>query len=567
MVDLLFVGRVVSAVSGIVLLGLAAWAVTDREKPAAQSFGILLGVLGVAAVCGAATAHTGTLYKLVWLVTTLTIPVSFAVFAFDYYGLTYFETRGRLLGALTPAVIGIAGGTLVILGTPGEAGASAPLATLAGLPGPLFEAAATFQEVGIYYTTGLILLAVGLVLLTVYRYHHLDSRLGPVVAFLGGWPWFAYLVMPELIGTIPTDVVLLGVTSGYAGSVLAATLAVGPLGLFASTPAAGNVGPKTVLDSMDDAVLVVDGEGTILRLNAVACKTFETTPENAVGGPLTGVVGQAVDGLPDEETVALDTVEGSRQFEVSHTSVTDRTDDERGSALVLRDVTRRQTREQRLDVLNRVLRHNLRNDATSIIGRAQLISDGGEIDDSAERIVETTTDLVSTAERAREIERMMDGSGTETADLAADVDRAVESVEATEGVEVTTALPEDVTAAVDPTVLETVLTNLLDNAAEHNDAGEPLVVLSGDVDGDTLSIAVADNGPGIPDHEQQVLEAGEESALEHGSGLGLWAVHWGVTRMGGDLAFAENDPRGSIVTVSIPVERATARTEDVPAEA
>jgi sensor histidine kinase regulating citrate/malate metabolism len=93
------------------------------------------------------------------------------------------------------------------------------------------------------------------------------------------------------------------------------------------------------------------------------------------------------------------------------------------------------------------------------------------------------------------------------------------------------------------------------------------VALSGDVDGDTLSIAVADNGPGIPDHEQQVLEAGEESALEHGSGLGLWAVHWGVTRMGGDLAFAENDPRGSIVTVSIPVERATARTEDVPAEA
>jgi signal transduction histidine kinase len=64
-------------------------------------------------------------------------------------------------------------------------------------------------------------------------------------------------------------------------------------------------------------------------------------------------------------------------------------------------------------------------------------------------------------------------------------------------------------------------------------------------------VSVADDGPGIPDHERAVLTDGEETALEHGSGLGLWLVHWVVERSGGRLSFAENDPRGSVVRMDL----------------
>ncbi|MFB6268766.1 MAG: sensor histidine kinase, partial [Halobacterium sp.] len=214
---------------------------------------------------------------------------------------------------------------------------------------------------------------------------------------------------------------------------------------------------------------------------------------------------------------------------------------------------RRQTREQRLEVLNRVLRHNLRNDANSIIGRARLISDGGSADVSAEEIVETTTGLLSAAERAREIDQMMTASeGGGPTPVAETVETVVADVAREQEVGVTTALPDGASAAVNPTVFETVVRNVVENAAEHNGADEPIVVVSASVDGDAVSLAVSDNGPGIPEQERAVLERGGESALEHGSGLGLWAVYWGVVRMGGDLSFAENEPRGSVVSVTVP---------------
>lgn len=48
------------------------------------------------------------------------------------------------------------------------------------------------------------------------------------------------------------------------------------------------------------------------------------------------------------------------------------------------------------------------------------------------------------------------------------------------------------------------------------------------------------------------MDAGEEDQLRHSSGLGLWTAQWGATAAGGRLRFADNDPRGSVVTLSLP---------------
>ena len=66
-------------------------------------------------------------------------------------------------------------------------------------------------------------------------------------------------------------------------------------------------------------------------------------------------------------------------------------------------------------------------------------------------------------------------------------------------------------------------------------------------------LTVADDGPGIPEHEVEAVESGRETALEHGSGLGLWVVAWGAAAVGADVTYAERAPRGTRVTVSIPV--------------
>jgi signal transduction histidine kinase len=70
---------------------------------------------------------------------------------------------------------------------------------------------------------------------------------------------------------------------------------------------------------------------------------------------------------------------------------------------------------------------------------------------------------------------------------------------------------------------------------------------------DRFVLTVADDGPGIPDHEVTAVESGRETALEHGSGLGLWVVEWGAAALGAEVDYADREPRGTTVTVRIPV--------------
>ena len=561
MVTATVVSRVILVVASVVLLGFAVWAYRTDENPVGRSFSYLLVLLGVTALCIGSTGAMGTLNKLIWLVTNLTIPLALLAFAFNYYGIALFSSRARTAAVFTPAVLGLIGGMLIILGTPAKSpGESAPLEALAGLPARVFDVAGTFDQVGYYYTAFVIIFAVGLVGLNLVRYDHLDTRLAALVAFIGAWPWLGNFVVPQVGAAYGTSVSVGALAVGYSTSTVLTGLVVGPLELLDSSPAAGNVGPERVLDSMDDIVLITDDSGDVLRLNSVACEVFETSETAAVGRSLSTVIDREPAELDETGTNELDTVQGLRQFEVTRSPVLDGNEYQRGTVFVLRDVTQRQTREQRLEVLNRVLRHNLKNNASTIIGRAQLIESGKETEDTVEQIIETTQELVGVAESARDIENMMAATvEDETTPIPGTVEKVVTSVGMEyPDVEITTALPSEATADVSGQALETVLFHLVENAAEHNDAEEPIVVISGSrAEDSSLEIAVSDNGPGIPDHEQAVLDAGQEDQLQHGSGLGLWAVHWGVTQMGGRLAISDNDPRGTTVSLTVPAVAAS----------
>ena len=105
--------------------------------------------------------------------------------------------------------------------------------------------------------------------------------------------------------------------------------------------------------------------------------------------------------------------------------------------------------------------------------------------------------------------------------------------------------------AVSP-VLSSVLKNVVENAVEHNDAADPLVGVRATCVDEAVEIRVADNGPGISDHERAALERGNETPLEHGSGLGLWLIAWGTEMADGDLTIDDREGGGTVVTVRVP---------------
>jgi C4-dicarboxylate-specific signal transduction histidine kinase len=224
------------------------------------------------------------------------------------------------------------------------------------------------------------------------------------------------------------------------------------------------------------------------------------------------------------------------------------------AGLAFREAEIRQ-RGQRLEVLNRVLRHNLRNHAAIVLGYGEVIrarADDDEVIDAVQRIETTGADLEGLSAKAAQLEFTLEErdspTSLEVTGIAEDVIDAVRV--GFPEVEVTASMPDSAWVRGDPS-LRIAIANVCENACEHNDAPNPRLDIAIQRRSEAVTVEVTDNGEGIPEHEWLVLDAGEETPLEHGSGLGLWVAQWAVEGCGGTLDFHTHDAGGTTVTIRL----------------
>lgn len=108
--------------------------------------------------------------------------------------------------------------------------------------------------------------------------------------------------------------------------------------------------------------------------------------------------------------------------------------------------------------------------------------------------------------------------------------------------------------------LVSVLGNLIDNALEatrqHHGAGGRVTLTMTDL-GHDLIFEVEDQGPGIPDDQQDLIfERGFSSKGEADHGIGLFLVRQLVQRWGGSITVENLQPEGSRFTLYLPKEPA-----------
>ena len=219
------------------------------------------------------------------------------------------------------------------------------------------------------------------------------------------------------------------------------------------------------------------------------------------------------------------------------------------------DVTDRKQRQEQIAVLDRLLRHNLRNDINVIRGHAEMIAAdaSGAVSASADTILDTGDQLLGLAEKERHITELLIEKPTYSElDLCAhlrDVASAVESEHPDASVRV--SCPDGLT--IRPTTqFGRAITELVTNAVVHNESPSPDVAVTASRTDGAVRIDVADTGPPIPEMERNVLtDELEQTPLYHGSGLGLWLVNVIVTRSGGVLSVAENSPTGNVVSIEL----------------
>lgn len=210
---------------------------------------------------------------------------------------------------------------------------------------------------------------------------------------------------------------------------------------------------------------------------------------------------------------------------------------------------------QRLSVVNRVLRHDVRNSVNVIHGYADMLVERSA-DDAAKVIRDRILHLYELTETARAVERTLEDGRTATeVDVVPLVESAAEAARANHPeATVTVDLPGSASVYGTPQ-LESAFRNVVENAIEHNDTGAPRVEVSLEQDATedpaTVAIEVADDGPGIPPGQRSVFERGWESPMEHSPGTGLWLSNWIVEDAGGEMTLEANEPRGTTVVIRL----------------
>jgi signal transduction histidine kinase len=108
--------------------------------------------------------------------------------------------------------------------------------------------------------------------------------------------------------------------------------------------------------------------------------------------------------------------------------------------------------------------------------------------------------------------------------------------------------PEDMRADADPERLHQVVANLLANAVRHSPPAGRVCVSARP----GLTIAVDDEGPGIPDHAAERVFERFERGRDGETGLGLAIARWIVEAHGGTIRAERADAGGCRMIVELP---------------
>lgn len=531
-----------------VLLVWATWRTyQSREQPNAEAFLLLVTTLALWAVFSlaatvmevAAISFFEIFFELVSVGAMLFLPVAWIIYALSYTGRKTVVTRNRILllsGILLPIVI-----TATALAIdPSEAVIERVIVfafgwvLLYGVPVFLGALYATYLLIGLSWG------------------HPRVSNKQIVVLTVG-------VAAPYLLFAGDNSIPLVsGTTVGlfFSGGFLVGAIRQYPV--LTGFPKADYVARTRVVETLQEALVVLDWHDHVLDVNERAIELFGGSPDQIIGEP----VQSFIDGVDEVEfptgatgSATLRTSKGLRHFQFSVSAVnqatTDGEDDPVARTVVFRDITDQETREQRLTVLNRILRHNVRNDLDVVLAYADQVAN----QELRTGIRESTIDLLELSKKVREAETVMTEStdqpeSVDLSDLAHTVVEKFRSENAS--ADISLVCPNEVLISSQRAPLRQILFELLENSLQHTTKDSPCVeVTIRELADDTVEISIADDGPGLPDREQDILASGIETQLKHSQGIGLWLVTWAVTQLGGDLQFRENEPEGSIVTVRL----------------
>jgi len=219
------------------------------------------------------------------------------------------------------------------------------------------------------------------------------------------------------------------------------------------------------------------------------------------------------------------------------------------------DISNRKERERHLDRLDRMLRHNLRNDLNVIRGHAENIASRGDGEESATagRVVRKVDEILDMSQKGRTVAAMLsEDRDRRRVDIASTVRDVAERVNSSYPAATVESDTPSRLVAVATRRIELAIEELVTNATVHGDGSDSEVEVRVEAGGDRVRIDVEDGNDPLPETEARLLVDGEEvGPLYHGTGLGLWMVYLVVNRSGGAVTAEKSDRGGNCIRIQL----------------
>ncbi len=351
----------------------------------------------------------------------------------------------------------------------------------------------------------------------------------------------------------------------------------------------------TIIDNMDDAILVIDSLNRVLDINQTALKLLgRRSSDDVIGRPAAEALAQQQALVTQfRETQEVDTevtaeFEGQkRTYNLRITPLRNRQQELTGRVVVLHDVTTFKEANEKLryaseqaEEANRLkseflatMSHELRTPLNAIIGytEIQLLGMVGELNPTQHNYQERV--MVNSQQLLQMINSILDLSKLEAGHISP-IDKSFvlndwiddvmeqiavlgENKQLGFDSEIDPQLPDRIIGDAD--LLRQVVVNLISNAFKFTKQGSVTLAVCR-VDERHWSIRVSDTGIGIPaDKQEHIFEEfyqvdSSETREYGGTGLGLAIVKRLVSTMGGEVHVTSTLGAGSTFTVTLPLK-------------
>jgi len=256
------------------------------------------------------------------------------------------------------------------------------------------------------------------------------------------------------------------------------------------------------------------------------------------------VAGTAIGGVSTQTVTTKRTPAGHRQFSVRGIPAPGA---DVAAYLQFRDVTARRVRDQQLSVLRRVLRHDLRNDLTVLLGYAETIAESSDDPRSREQaamIVEAASDLRGVATSAGRMQSVTEtATATKLGNATTRVRRSI-SASLSGEFQIAGTVP---TVSVDRRT-GVAVEELCRTLSDHGDA--TYIRLDPQVSNECVTVTLETDGQ-LCEQQRAALEGLDETKLRHATGISPWIARWAVRAAGGQLRI--DDDAASRIHVTVPI--------------